>query len=605
MGGKNKLQMRSDLRLDLKDSGALWSNAELDRCIERAVADLSRFLPKEKVYEESLQFAITSEAFTAPKDTDDDYIVDDQTLESKVAGDTFTLTGSQPDTPRPVTIALTDSGSVITDFVFIVKGAGENDKAIEEAFHFGSGLIQTGKKDFKHITEVELDQVAGTAVAATKLNVGIGAYTTCWVYLANKPIKWGSETVTDAASNACARDTDFYIDYFNGRIKAISGGEIAAEEVCSINYTKSQLGIDLSSLADLIRVERMEYPVGDVPQTFVTWDIWANLLYITGGYETQASMAEDKHVAVYYAAEHQAPNDYAPGSYPGFLDNTILLAAGAFALFIYSLKHEHQATTDMASVRAEFALTTAIHTLLASVLVNVKKYLDNNSDADAAGILADITTEVANLRAAITTALEAANAYLDEVDTTDLAGAEGVWADYSDYITGATAPSMKKYLEDGDAFLNTVDVGGEGTDVARAHAEYARACAEIAGAHEKKRADFLQEATARTNAAMGYTQEAAQRLSTVRSYIEQAMGYRDVASVFARQAEAYIAQINTYLSEARGYAESAGAEMVLADRFRDEAIERRNEAWNIWRDRKQYIGDYVGSPVRQHPQYRD
>lgn len=604
MGGKNKLQMRADLRLDLKDSGALWSDDELNRCVERAVADLSRFLPKEKVYEESLQFAVTSEAFTAPKDTDPDYIVDEQTLNGKSAGDTFTLTGSQPDTPRPIKIAVTVSA--ITNFTIVVRGADENGKAIEEAFHYGSGVTQTGKKNFKHVKEVELNQVSGTAVAGDKLDVGIGAYSDCWVYLANKPIKWGSETVTDAASNACKRDTDFYIDYFNGRIKAISGGEIAAEEVCSINYTKSQLGIDLSKLADLIRVERIEYPVGDVPQTFVTWDIWANLLYITGGYETQASMAEDKHIAVYYAAEHQAPTDYSPGSYPEFLDNTILLAAGAFALFIYSLSHEHQATLDMASVRLEFINTTAIHTLLATALTDIKKYLDNNSDADAAGILADITTEVANLRAAITTALTAANSYLDEVDTTDLQGAEGVWADYGDtYVTGASAPSIKKYLEDGDAFLNSVDVGGEGTDVARAHVEYARACVEIIRAHEQKRADFLQQATARTNAAMGYTQEAAQRLSTVRSYIEQAMGYRDVASVYARQAEAYITQITTYLSEARGYAESAGAEMVLADRFRDEAVERRNEAWNIWRDRKQYIGDYVGSPVRQHPQYRD
>ena len=613
MGGKTKLQCRADLRLDLKDSGALWSDPELNRCIERAVADLSRFLPRERIYEESLQFTVSGETVTMPLDAVSGQIVAVESLyvdgngEAAAAGDTATIDG-QPDVPRPLRINIGDADNSITGLTLIITGIDEDDIGITETFHYikGDDKIFMGKKYFKAVYEVEIDQIAGAA-AADQLEVGIGAYTDVWVSLANKPIKWGSEKNITIDSTALTRNTDFYMDYTRGKIKAISGGNITAGGTVTISYTKSQLAIDLSSLADFIRVERVEYPIGDIPQTFLTWDIWGKLLYITGGYETQESMAEDKHVGVYYAAEHIPPTEYSPGSYPEFLNNTILLAAGAFALFIYSLSHEHQATLDMASARLEFINITAIHSVLGTALVNVKKYLDNNSDADAAGILADITSEVADLRASITIALAAANTYLDKVDTTDLQGAEEVWASYAatttDFITGATAPSIKKYLEDGDAFLNTVDVGGEGVEVARAHVEYARACMEIVRAHEVKRADFLQAATARTNAAMGFTQEAAQRLSTLRSYIEQAMGYRDVASVFARQAEAYVAQINTYLSEARGYAESAGAEMVLADRFRDEAIERRNEAWNIWRDRKQYIGDYVGSPVRQHPQY--
>jgi len=665
--------------------------------------------------------------------------------EAAAAGDTCTIDG-QPDVPRPLRVNIGDADLSITGLTLIITGIDEDDIGITETFHYikGDDVIFMGKKYFKAVYEVEIDQIADAA-AGDQLEVGIGAYTDVWVSLANKPIKWGSESSVTVNSTALKRNTDFYMDYTRGKIKAISGGSITAGGTVTISYTKSQLAVDLSSLADFIRVERVEYPIGDIPQTFLTWDIWGKVVYITGGYETQESMAEDRHIGILYAAEHISPTEYSPGSYPEFLDNTILLAAGAYALFIYSLSHEHQATLDMASARLEFTAITAVHTALttalgnatgthsslatilgnatgthsalaaalsniaavhtllttalgnatgthsslatalgnatgthsalAVALGNVKKYLDNNSDADAAGILADITTEVANLRTAITDALKAANAYLDEVDTTDLVGAEGVWADYSDYVTGATAPSMKKYLEDGDAYLNTVDVGGEGTDVARAHAEYTRACVEIVRAHEQKRVDFLQEATARTNAAMGYTQEAAQRLSTVRSYIEQAMGYRDVASVFARQADVYIAQvssylrqaevyegqitaytnqaiayqsqissyiseanvrlgeinsyisqadaclgqinayinqaqaylgeINAYLAEAGRLTEVAGAEMVLADRFRDEAIERRNEAWNIWRDRKQYIGDYVGSPVRQHPQYRD
>jgi len=36
----------TDLRLDLKDSGALWSDPELTRCVEKAVADYSRLVPR-------------------------------------------------------------------------------------------------------------------------------------------------------------------------------------------------------------------------------------------------------------------------------------------------------------------------------------------------------------------------------------------------------------------------------------------------------------------------------------------------------------------------------------------------------------------------------
>ncbi|GAH00980.1 unnamed protein product, partial [marine sediment metagenome] len=42
----------------------------------------------------------------------------------------------------------------------------------------------------------------------------------------------------------------------------------------------------------------------------------------------------------------------------------------------------------------------------------------------------------------------------------------------------------------------------------------------------------------------------------------------------------------------------------LADRFRAEADERRNEVYSIWRDRKQYIGDFTAGSMRQMPDYK-
>ena len=668
MGGKTLLQMRNNIKTDLRTTTEI-SNTELDRSVERAVSDLSRFLPREKTYEESLQFTVPDEEVTMPVDTSVTRIVLAQTLNGKSAGDTFTI-ANQPDMPRVLTMTVTNPTGSITRMSVIVKGTDDEDKAIQETFHHVAWLAAvTGKKCFKTVNEVEVDQVTGNG-SGDALNIGVGAYTDVWVALANKPIKWGSEkSVTDVDSNALTRNTDFYTDYMRGRIKAIEDGGIVAGDTVTISYTKGQLWLDLSALADLIRVDRVEYPVGDIPQTFVQHDIWGDILSVAGGaeQEEQSSMAVSKHIRVYYAAEHQPPTEYSPGSVPEFLENTIIMAADAYALFIYASKQEIAAENRLDTVSARLSSANTAHALLGTALTNVKKYLDNNttsdavsslgsanedhsafaialstmekyldnnSDVDAVGILAGITTNAASLRTAIHTAVEACAAYLDAV-ASDITNADTVRTKYiatKDYVAGGSEPDILQYLTSGDALLNTVAVGGESTEVPEAYRRFAETVkSALVGSFETDRAMFLQNATNRTNAALAYVQEAAQRLSNLRSYIEQSAGYAAISSLFGRGAEARVAAINTYLRQAEGYVavastfareaedriaeinaylaeaaqyiNTAGGYMALADRFRAEAIERRNEVYSIWRDRKQYIGDYTQSSMRQLPSY--
>ena len=607
--GKTAIQIRADLRTDLKDSGALWSNDELNRCIERAVADFNRYLPDEKTYELSLQLTVTSESVAFPAAIDADRIVDGADIAATADGDKLTI-AAQPDVPRPLTLTITDTNASITNLSLIIRGSDRDGKALEETLHYYKGLgVVAGKKYFKTVNEVEVDQIDGNG-AADILDLGIGAYTDVWVYLANAPVKADSETGTDAASASIARNTDYYIDYIEGRVKAISGGLIAAAEVCTFSYTKMQVGIDLSGLAGLIRVQRIEYPVDSVPQNFIQGDTFGKKLFITGmgEAEEQQQMAEDEHIRVYYDAEHIAPNDYAPGTIPDFLENTVLLAAAAYALYIYALKNEHQALTDMTSARTDLASANTEHTALATALTNIKKYLDNNSAADAAGLLAAITADAANLRTAIATALSALKTYTDAV-ATDLTSADAVRANYmgatANYVDAATAPGIKKYLDDGDAFLNTIPIGGEQQVVPEAYALYARIVREaLVTPHEQDRQFYLDNALRRTNAAMSYANEAAQRLSNLSSYIEQSAGYVAISATFAREAEARLAKIAAYMQEANQYVQTAANDLSMGDRFRNEADERRNEAYSIWRDRKQYIGDFTAGAVRQMPTYK-
>ncbi len=605
---KTKLQMRTDLALDLKITiDTEVSATELNRCIERAYSDLSRFLPDEKIYEDSLQFTVTGESVLFPADTSLDAIVADEALTTSTDGDKATIDG-QPDVPRPLTITLTDANDSITGFTTVIDGIDKDGQALQEIFHYtlGDSKTITGLKYFKAVFSVEFDQTDGNG-AGDVFDLGYGAYTDVWVYLANSPIKWASETATDTDSNDIVRNTDFYIDYANGRVKAVSGGDIVAGETSTFAYTKSQIGIDLSSLADLIRVQRVEYPVGDIPQTFITGDTFGRYFVATGSGESgrQVQWAEDRQFRVYYDARHQPPGEYAPSTAPGFLEDTVLLAAGAYALYILALKNEHQAATDLTTSRTALGSANTGHTALGTALTNLKKYLDNNSEADAAGILKDITDDVVELRTKIITAQDLINSEVDAA-VTDLASATSARANYmgntANYVDGGTAPDIKKYLDDGDAILNTQAVGGEGTSVPLSYAEYARAVKDaLVAAHERDREFYVQNATARTNAAMAAANEVAQRLSHLRSYIEQAAAYTAIANTFATEAAHRAAGIVSYLQEAAQYAEAANSDMALSDRFRTEADGRRNEVFSIWRDRKQYIGDFTASSVRQYP----
>ncbi len=120
----------TDLRTDLKDSGTLWSDAELTRCVERAVADYSRMVPREMSKEITVDAVVTSEAFTTPTVEDTDYFVTIWDISAKDDGDIATLAASIPDVPRPVKITITDASTSMTQLVIIIKGYDDDGKYI-------------------------------------------------------------------------------------------------------------------------------------------------------------------------------------------------------------------------------------------------------------------------------------------------------------------------------------------------------------------------------------------------------------------------------------------------------------------------------------------
>ena len=526
---------RTDIRTDLKDTAAIWSDAELDRCIERAVSDLTRFRPLEKTLEVTIDAIVTSESFTTPAASDPNLYVDDDDISAIDDGDLPTLTGVfRPDVPRPVLVTVTDADASITQLVIIVKGYDVDNSYIEEYFYLEGGLVQTGNKYFALVTEVEIDEITGEA-AGDKLDVGTGAANGVFVQLANPSIKFSSEAIT-----SFALDTDYIMNYARGRIAMKSGGGLSVATAYTIGYTKSRIDIDLASIIDdLIRIDRVEYPTGDIQQNFANKEIWGSILTLTGDANTQVETTDSEHVLVKYYGEQSPPNDQSRGSYPEFLDSTVQLVASAYALFIKALQYEHAAVTSITAVDA--------------ALINVTKYLNNNSQEDAVEMLKNITDDVAELRTKIRVAADAMATDLAAVITVDLDQA----------TVGASG-----LLETGD---DTIDKLNDGMNVPALYAEYSRTRTQVAGA--------------RLQTAAILAQEVAGRLNDASLYLGQSAGY-------AKIAEDFLAQSNQYQTE-------ANSNLVLADRWRTEAIERRNEAFVFWANPTNYAASFVSGARSQ------
>ena len=204
------------------------------------------------------------------------------------------------------------------------------------------------EKQYDHTLSFTVTAEEFTAAAA-------GTY----VALANAMIEPQSETVTNAAGTTTyTRDTDYTMDYFNGEITIISTGDITAGDKPLIAYTKSKFGCSVSSItSELLRIDRVEYPAGCTPQSFVSWRKWKDYLTLTSStVGSQATLSNGKHVWVYYYADQTPPTATAAGSYPVFLDEVVIIGAESYALFERVIDLLHAAVVDTTAAKTAIAL---------------------------------------------------------------------------------------------------------------------------------------------------------------------------------------------------------------------------------------------------------
>ena len=132
----------------------------------------------------------------------------------------------------------------------------EIDRAVGKIENLLARLIP--KKNIVETT-ITIDRTAETLTISS--DTGTTTY---------KPIKYDSETITNPDGTTIeVRDTDYTINYMTGVVTEI--GTKLADGSYTITYKQDTQRLDISSLVtNPIKITRVEYPVGDIPVTFLS-----------------------------------------------------------------------------------------------------------------------------------------------------------------------------------------------------------------------------------------------------------------------------------------------------------------------------------------------
>ena len=642
-------EMMDYLVIDLKMSlDTEISTAEATRCIVRAVDDMSRTLPRERIYEHTWVEAVTDDSFTTPVTASDTSLVNGISISAATDGDMATLVTYWLDVPRPCEVTITDGDTSITRLTLIIKGTDADGVYREERFYRHGGLEQTGKVYFSSIKEIEINEISGNG-AGDVLSVGYASAYDIWVQLDN-PIKPDSETIYSGAAKTgtkYVKDTDYRMDYANGRIKLISGGSISENTTYYANYDRAQTAIDISTIIpELIRITKVLYPADKVPEQSVAFSIWENMLTLGSPRPgvSQEAMVDKEHIAIFYEARHAPPTDVSSGSYPEHLNQVVLIGAAGYALLIEAIQYEQQAVTDLASARTALtsitgsgihglaiaALAKAAVLLTASsgkidlALTKVALYLETYDDGasgsptdNARDVLANITDEASTLRTRIDALLSKSNDYLfgdtepSALKYLDTGDAIVSAIDATTYLTGTSGVAAKFYLDTGDGLINQLNDGG--ADVPTKYADYARAAAQISQGLRGQAETYAGYASACIALFNGLVTEAQTRIANIASIIQESDAWRAIGETFIAEAQTLIGQVNAcateaathisrldrYIAEAAQHQETANIDMLLSDRFRAEAQIRLIEFHDILKSKAEYRKRVVSVPVRQ------
>lgn len=110
---------------------------------------------------------------------------------------------------------------------------------------------------------------------------------------------------------------------------------------------KQELNIS-SFLPDFIRIERIEYPKGNIPITYPPFELIGSTLFLKG----ENVFTKDKKLRIIYFKRWTAPTADTAGDYPSHLDNAVIIGSAGQALIFKAEKYVQEAAKVLVELEA-------------------------------------------------------------------------------------------------------------------------------------------------------------------------------------------------------------------------------------------------------------
>ena len=112
------------------------------------------------------------------------------------------------------------------------------------------------------------------------------------------------------------------------------------EQKDTLSTTEGSRELDVSGLADLVRIEAVEYPVGQEPRRYLQWSLWADTLEML----IDETPGDSEDVDVYWLSLHEVDGN--GSTVPAQDDQLLLAGAAGYAAVEWSSYATNRANTS-------------------------------------------------------------------------------------------------------------------------------------------------------------------------------------------------------------------------------------------------------------------
>jgi hypothetical protein len=238
--------------------------------------------------------------------------------------------------------------------------------------------------------------------------------------ITHAPLRYNLETIKNPAGVAMVRDTNYTINYLTGVVTEI--GALLPDGNYTVTYTIDQQLFNFATLVPtFMRIEDIEYPVGQIPQLHPSFDVVNRSIICLSG---DNYWMNNYHMRILYSGIWTPPTETADGDYPEHLDEVVIYAAcGTLCLMQSSKKLTAAATSYASGTSALSSIATPLGSgLTALAAVDADESAASSQLSQGATPLADADTALDAVATAESNARGKLSTGAGKIETLNAAG---------------------------------------------------------------------------------------------------------------------------------------------------------------------------------------